>query len=534
MGQLFNRGASQGFDELKESAPMSREPETKLGTRAPSSALTRGSDHGVRDHAGAPLTSSPKGRSWRGWLVVLGIVVLAVGSVAATLALRGTHNQHASDKEAAGAKAAGRQPLPVELVKGMPHTLYVPESVQKALSIGKSIQAEKATHARPLVIPGSTALDPTRLMRVKTRFNAEVVEIGHVQEFAWKGTSSAATSRELRTGDKVHKGDVLAVVWSVDVGGKKSDLVDALVQLRLDEQRLKDRIELWKNGNLPEDTLNQTRRDVISDRNAVDRAERTLRTWNVPEREIEVVRQEAEQAALRQGKRDKEKERLWARSELLAPRDGTLVERNIGVGEYVADNTINLFTIADVDPMLVIANPPEDYLPTLLALKPQEQKWTLSTVGSSDVESRIDEIGYILDANQHTAVVKGRIDNPKGLLRAGQFVSATINLPPPTDVVEVPLTALAEDGKQSYLFVQPDPDQPRFTMRRVLVTHRFDKTAFVKSQLSKAEAEPTADDRGKGLQPIEPLKVGEWYLPSGVLELRAALEDKESDARKEH
>jgi hypothetical protein len=39
----------------------------------------------------------------------------------------------------------------------------------------------------------------------------------------------------------VYKGDVLAVVWSIDVGSRKSDLVDALVQLRLDEQRLKAR-----------------------------------------------------------------------------------------------------------------------------------------------------------------------------------------------------------------------------------------------------------------------------------------------------
>ena len=100
-------------------------------------------------------------------------------------------------------------------------------------------------------------------------------------------------------------------------------------------------------------------------------------------------------------------------------------------------------------------------------------RWSLQTVGALPIEGPIEEIGYIIDANQHTAVVKGYIDNPDGKLRAGQFVSATVNLPPPPDVVEVPLTALAEDGKQSFVFVQPDPAQPRYTMRRVQVTHRF-------------------------------------------------------------
>jgi cobalt-zinc-cadmium efflux system membrane fusion protein len=322
------------------------------------------------------------------------------------------------------------------------------------------------------------------------------------------------------------------VVWSIDVGSRKSDLVDALVQLKLDEKRLKDREALFLKGAIPEDTLNQTRHDVISDRNAKQRAERTLRTWNVPEKEIQAVYDEAELAAARQGKRDDAKERLWARSELIAPRSGTIVERNVSIGEYVADNTVNLFTIAEPDRLLVIANPPEDQLRDLLALKPDQMRWTLQTVGAPPIEGPIEEIGYILDANQHTAVVKGYIDNPGNKLRAGQFVSATVNLPPPLHVVEVPLTALAEDGRQSFVFVQPDPAKPLYTMRRVKVTHRFENTAFVSSQISPQEAKLTDLEKRQRMQPLQPLNPGEHYITSGVLELRAALEDKESKAER--
>jgi cobalt-zinc-cadmium efflux system membrane fusion protein len=457
--------------------------------------------------------------------VLVGALALAVVAYGLPgLQAFGKQPASAPPRQASPAKTTG-----VELVDGMPSTLWVPEDVRNALGIEKSMAALPPTRPRPVVLPGSTALDPTRLMRVRTRFNAEVVEIGQVHEPGQDGSGQTVT-RELRSGDRVRKGDVLAVVWSIDVGGKKSDLVDALVQLRLDEQRLKDRTELWRNGNLPEDTLNQTRRDVISDRNALDRAERTLRTWNVPEREIRAAREEAEQASRRQGKRDKEKERLWARSELIAPRDGTIVERNVGVGEYVADNTINLFTIADVDRLLVMANPPEDLLPALLDLKPDEMRWTLQTVGARPIDGRIDEIGYILDANQHTAVVKGYIPNAGRKLRAGQFVSAAVKLRPPDDVVEVPLTALAEDGKQSFVFVQPDPDRPRYTMRRVQVSHRFETTAYVRSRL---EEDLTPREVGRGLSALQPLRPGERILTSGVLELRAALEDRESNARKD-
>jgi cobalt-zinc-cadmium efflux system membrane fusion protein len=489
---------------------------------------------GMLDVRGSSMNAPPQNAPRNSWRFLLfGLLLLLLGGAIAALAIFGLPDLHALGiRPATQGAAPAKKTLAVELVEGQPHTIAVPEQVRKALSIGDSLVVMPARQARPLVLPGSTALDPTRLMRVRTRFNAEVAEIGQIAENALQSGTGRTVEREIRSGDRVKKGDVLAVVWSVDVGSKKSDLVDAMVQLRLDDQRLQARLELWKNGNLPEDTLNQTRRDVVTDQNAVDRAERILRTWNIPEREIQVVREEAEQAFLRKGKRDKEKERLWARSELLAPRDGTIVERNVGVGEYVADNTINLFTIADVDRLLILAHPHEDQLPTLLSLNPGQLKWTLEMIGAPTVKGRVDEIGYILDASQHTAVVKGHIDNPEGRLRAGQFVRATIDLPPPPDVVEVPLTGLAEDGRESFVFVQSEPKQPRYTMRRVLATLRFETTAFVRSRLAPAEQKLTPEEATRGLQPREALSPGERILTNGVLELRAALEDKEATIKK--
>jgi cobalt-zinc-cadmium efflux system membrane fusion protein len=464
--------------------------------------------------------------------IILGLVILIAGVLITGAAVyygpRAFSGRDKRGEKQNGSKAR----LPVELVEDIPHTLMVPENVRQALGIPESIEAEPPTQARPLVMPGSTALDPARVMRVRCRFNAQVTEIAQVPDDGRRPVASDTSLREIRTGDRVKKGDILAVVWSTDVGVRKSDLVDALVQLRLDEQRLAEREKLYTRGSLPLDTLLQTRRDVVSDRNAKERAERTLQTWNIPEREIKEVYDEAELASARQGKRDQEKERRWARSELVAPRDGTIVERNVSYGEYVADNTINLFTIAEVDRLLVMANPPEDLLPDLLALKNDELSWSLQTVGvgTDPIEGRIEEIGYILDANQHTAVVKGYIDNPEGRLRAGQFVTATVNLPPPPDVVEVPLTALAEDGRQSFVFVQPDPKKPHYTMRRVLVTLRFETTAFVRSRLTPAQQKLTSEEAALGIEPCQPLKPGERIITNGVLELRAALEDKESKA----
>src|SRR5262249_18529246 len=158
---------------------------------------------------------------------------LVIGAVLGSVVMPALPSLRGAGKESASPPAPpGKPPLEVDLVEGMPATLFVPEQVRNALGIQeKSYEVRPPREGPPLVMPGSTALDPASIMRVRTRFNAQVVEIGKLEGPGGKETGGETEGRELRTGDKVRKGQVLAVVWSIDVGSKKSDLVDALVQL---------------------------------------------------------------------------------------------------------------------------------------------------------------------------------------------------------------------------------------------------------------------------------------------------------------
>jgi cobalt-zinc-cadmium efflux system membrane fusion protein len=155
------------------------------------------------------------------------------------------------------------------------------------------------------------------------------------------------------------------------------------------------------------------------------------------------------------------------------------------------------------------------------------------TVGTEPIAGLVDDIGYLIDPNQHTAVVRGHIPNPNGLLRAGQFVTATVELLPPKNVVEVPISAVVEDGKDSIVFVQTDPERPVYTIRRVQVTNRFERTAYVRSV-------PMAKDRKRAPEadaelslPTEPLREGERVLTAGALELKTALANKLSEGSRD-
>jgi cobalt-zinc-cadmium efflux system membrane fusion protein len=268
--------------------------------------------------------------------------------------------------------------------------------------------------------------------------------------------------------------------------------------------------------------------DLEGDINTINRAVSTLKTWGIPDQDIQAVRDEAEEVKKRRGKHDPEKDALWARVEIRAPDDGIIVERNVSLHEIVVDNTTNLFQIAKVDRLMVFANVPEDDLPVLEALPTAQRRWTIKTVGSDPIPGFIDDIGYLIDPNQHTAVVKGHIDNKDGKLRAGQFVTATVELPAPPDVVEVPSDAVVDDGQQCVVFVQSDPQRQYYTMRRVQLVQRFERTVFVRSKpFTKAEPR-TNEEVELGLLPRVPLRSGERILGWGVGELKAVLLDKAS------
>jgi cobalt-zinc-cadmium efflux system membrane fusion protein len=442
----------------------------------------------------------------------------------------------------------------VSLVSGSAHTLDVPEEVCNTLGIRKGdrdsvVDAQPPETKRPLELPGSIRFDPARLDRIRARFApARVVQIAQVQDRSPK--TGYTEYRDLRPGDTVSKGDLLAVFYSVDVGSRKNDLLDALVQEELD-QKILDEAQKHRES-VPKVFMLTYERAVQGDRNAINRALNNLKLWDIPQDEIDALHAEAKKISSDKDAWLKTPEGQWVRGEkgasgkvlphldtenpwgkvtLRADRDGVVIESNIAVGEMVVDNTVNLFQIADVSRLQVVANCPEDELPGLEALDHRERQWTVRTVSAppdTGLRGTIAEIGYMIDPNQHTAVIKGYVENPGQRIRGGQYITAKVSIPPPGDVVEVPTDALLEDGLQSVVFVQPVAAVHRFTMRRVQVTHRFDRSVFVRSSPIPKEERLTTLEAEEGLLPKEALRPGDRVLLSGSVELKAALLELES------
>lgn len=400
-----------------------------------------------------------------------------------------------------------------QLVSG--NALEVPKDVVQRMLV-RTTEVDAVSGSDVIELPGTLSLNPSRMSHVHTRFPGEVVEI----------CPCTKSGEPIEYGDIVREGQLLAVIWSQSLGEKKSELVDALVRLYVEQETLKRLEELLAKGATPERTVRETERTVETYRVAAGRAVRTLQSWRVPEQEIEVVRAESMRLHRTKGEAAEEPVRDWARVEIRSPRDGVVVEKNVALGD-IASSDLTLFVVADLSQLRVMAYAYEEDLPRLDTLPVEHHVWKVRLRADPKSKPRrgtIDQIGRIIDPSQHTAIVMGRVENPEGTWRAGQFIMTEIEAPVPANHVRVPTTALLDDGRETTVLVQPDRLVQRFVLRRVAVASRGDRFVLIDNNL-------TDEQRRLG---YSRLAAGEIVVSSGAVELAATLKGLVARSRNNH
>lgn len=401
-------------------------------------------------------------------------------------------------------KAPEPPPVPpvVTLVEGTTNSLRVEKDVATRLGI-RTANAMPANVPDSLKLNGSLTFDTQHLQEVRSRFEGEVTEIG-----------KTSAGRELQFGDQVKQGQLLAVIWSRELGEKKSELVDAISQLHLDSETLKRMQGLFKEGALPEREYRETERQVENDRVALARVLRTLQTWRISEEEIQAVQSEAQRLIGGEQTFSTEQQQNWARVEIRSTLDGTLLEHNLTLGEYVTTSDI-LFKVGNLSRFRVVAYAYEEDLSRLDSLPSESRQWTLTIPADPTYPGQkgtFEQIGHIIDPAQHTAMIMGWVENPDGYLRAGQFITATVDLPAPGNEVLLPASAVIEKGGESLVFVQTD-DASVYSQRRVSVSRQVGGEICVH----------IAPPRREGQGPLDGLQPGEMVVVSGALELQQSL-----------
>ena len=182
------------------------------------------------------------------------------------------------------------------------------------------------------------------------------------------------------------------------------------------------------------------------------------------------------------------------------------VRRGRPVGDLV-DTSTELFKIGDLSHLTVWAHVFEDDLPLLLDL-PKPIQWAVSLKSRPDIvyNGTLEQIGAVIDPNQNTALVSGRVENRNGELIIGQLISVSVERPPSSNEFAVPAEAVVEDGRESFVFQRNAAKPTEYERHAVKVLRRTRDLIYLAKE------------------PACRLRSGDELVTSGSLLLREAVD----------
>ena len=320
-------------------------------------------------------------------------------------------------------------------------SIRVPDSA--AVRMGLKV-AEVVPRPEPitLAITGKTGLNLETVAHVHAQFPGKLVEIGPVLGTRVRGP-----------GDPDGPPTVLCVVESTDLANAKSVWVQAKVQADQDADMLRRTEQLVKDGVLSDKSLLDAQVAVRKSSAATEQARQQLLIFGLKDGDISAIEHQ-------QGR-----ERMVY--QILAPRSGLLIERNVTRGE-LADNQTNLFTIADLSTLWVWGDV-------------YERDWQRVNVGQKvtiEVAARpgdprqatIEWISPVLDATTRSVKVRCSIDNADHRLLSDLFATLKVEIAPQDQAVILPSTAVVRTFKEHCVFVQTTSWKNGTTFERRAVT----------------------------------------------------------------
>jgi len=316
---------------------------------------------------------------------------------------------------------------------------------------------------------------------------------------------------EKELGDRVAKGDVLALVDAAEVGRAKADFLQALVQADLKRQNYEH--QEAAAGALPAKQLRESASALREAEIRLITAQQALVNLGLPI-EVEDVQDLETSEVVRRVQFLGLPPKLVASLDpkttttnlvpIVSPLDGVVVSRDVVAGEVV-DTSKVLFAVADVARMwLTLDVGLED---SRRVERGQKVRFHPDG-GKQTAQGTISWISTAVDEKTRTVKVRAELDNQAGQWKAFTFGVGEIVLRDEADAIVVPNEAVQFEGDCYVVFVRDkdflDKDAPKlFHVRNVRLGAKDDRHTEIIAGVAPAELVATA---GSGVLGAELLK----------------------------
>lgn len=315
----------------------------------------------------------------------------------------------------------------------------ISDSLQKMITIDT---AKTSTMKDELSLSGEVSSDDNNVVKVFPFSSGQVIAV------------------KVSLGDKVSKGQTLAIMRSADVAGNYTDLSSTQSDIAVAKRQLDQAQSLYKNGISSE-------RDYIEAKENYNKA-------------IAANRKVKQQLLINGGGNTSENGTLVIR----APESGYIIEKNITSGSFIRqDNSGSLFTISNMQDVWIWANVFESDI-SKVKVGYNAKVTTLAYPGKVFM-GKVNEISSVLDPDNKVMKIKIALPNPDMLLKPEMFTNVVITNTENEQAVSVPAKAVVFDSSKNYVVVYNGKCDLK--VREVSVIKTVDDVSYIGSGLQPGD-----------------------------------------------
>lgn len=238
-------------------------------------------------------------------------------------------------------------------------------------------------------------------------------------------------------GEHVKKGAPLFSIEASEFAQAQGDLLNAKSQLklaRIAEER-KHAAYDSKGGSLQD--WQQAQADLTAAQTAMDSARNRLRIFGLTD--MQIARLEESKAAS-------------PVTEVVAPIDGIVTDRQVGPGQYIqAGSATPVYTLGDLSTVWLVADVREVDAP--LVEVGQEVEIRVLALPGKIFRARLSSVGAQIDPVTRRIPVRAVLDNRDGKLKPQMFASFSIVTSGDTQSLAVPEEAVVREGEAARVWI---------------------------------------------------------------------------------
>jgi membrane fusion protein, heavy metal efflux system len=291
--------------------------------------------------------------------------------------------------------------------------ILVPEGSALRARLSVMPASVQAVNAK-LVLPGVVEADPARTAAVLTPLSGRVVAL------------------KVALGDRVSRGQALAVIDSPDLGQAFEDDDKAADTAKLTEKNLGRQEAQNKLGVASDRDLDQARSDHAQAAAEYTRTEARLKILGVPAG-------------------DRSSSRLLT---VTAPVDGSITALSVAPGNMINDPTQPMMSIADLSTVWVTALVPEKDVAAVS--KNQDAEVKLLAYPERPLRGKVLFVSAVIEPDSRRNKIRIAFANQDYALKPNMFATVTLTGPTQSQVV-LPSSALLMNNDRTSVFVATAP-----------------------------------------------------------------------------